>query len=75
MDELNSRIAEDRSLGRQFCIGHSFVTPSADIRRGGLDTREWLERVVDTEITPLLEEYWFDRPEEVSNYIVSLLEP
>ncbi|MCT1862700.1 MULTISPECIES: AAA family ATPase [Dietzia] len=75
MEELNSHIAADRSLGRQFCIGHSFVTPSVDIRRGGLDTRQWIERVVDTEIGPLLEEYWFDRPEEVSKHTAALLDP
>lgn len=74
MDGLNALIAEDRSLGRQFCIGHSFVTPSFDIRHGGLDTNQWLKRVVDTEIAPLLEEYWFDRPDEVAEHISSLQE-
>lgn len=74
MDALNAHIAEDQMLGRQFCIGHSFVTPSSEVADGGPDTRQWLERVVATEIRPLLEEYWFDRPKEVSTHARSLLE-
>lgn len=73
MDALNKQIAEDRSLGRQFCIGHSFVTPANTYEASGLNTRQWLDRVVRTEIKPLLEEYWFDRPDMVKTQ-VGLLE-
>lgn len=51
---LNEEIAKDRSLGKGFCIGHSYFC--------GQDTctDEWLHAVVDYDILPMLEEYWFD---------------
>jgi 5-methylcytosine-specific restriction protein B len=58
---LNETIAQDRSLGPQFRVGHSFVTPGdEDIA----DPRKWFVEVVDTEIAPLLDEYWFDAPDQ-----------
>jgi 5-methylcytosine-specific restriction protein B len=57
---LNTTIAEDRTLGLQFRIGHSFVTPTDDDEIE--DWRTWFCRIVDTEIGPLLDEYWFDAP-------------
>lgn len=74
MQELNTRIAEDRGLGRQFRIGHSFVTPGSSHAAVTLTTRQWLDRVVHTEITPLLEEYWFDRPDTVDEVLTTLRE-
>jgi len=56
---LNSQIAEDTSLGPQFQIGHSYVTPGPDF---GNDPVKWFLQVVDTQIGPLLDEYWFDDP-------------
>ena len=64
INALNEQIATDRNLGRQFRIGHSFVTPAP-----GDDTdepEEWFAQVVDTEIAPLLHEYWFDDPGKVA---------
>ena len=55
---LNKEIASDTSLGPQFQIGHSYVTPLFGISID--DGREWFRQVVDTEIGPLLTEYWFD---------------
>jgi len=55
---LNETIENDSKLGPQFMIGHSYVTPSPDSNLG--DPREWYRQVVETEIQPLLEEYWFD---------------
>ncbi len=74
MQELNIRIAEDRGLGRQFRLGHSFVTPGPSHAPVTLTTRQWLDRVVQTEITPLLEEYWFDRPDTVDDVLTTLRE-
>ena len=54
---LNDKIAEDGSLGRQFMIGHSFVTPNGRISEA---PAAWFRRVVDKEIRPLLNDYWFD---------------
>ena len=56
MDKLNKDIADAPSLGKQFCIGHSVATPASDTRMDA----EWFRSVIDTEIRPLLAEYWFD---------------
>ena len=58
VQRLNDQIRTDRNLGRHFCIGHSFVTPAEPL--ASRTTREWFRNVVDTEIGPLLQEYWFD---------------
>mgnify|MGYP001114139485 CR=1 FL=1 len=55
---LNSDITADAGLGPQFQVGHSYVTPPFGIPIK--DAREWFRQVVDTEIGPLLDEYWFD---------------
>ena len=62
LTSLNSEIAVDTSLGKQFRVGHSYVTPPAGASIE--DGREWFRQVVDTEIGPLLDEYWFDAPEK-----------
>ena len=70
--ELNEEIAHDRSLGPQFRIGHSYVTPAKGetIR----DANTWFQRIVKTEIAPLLEEYWYDNPDSASAATKRLLE-
>ncbi len=52
--DLNKEIALDKSLGKGFCIGHSYFC--------GRDvcTEEWLHSIVDYDILPMLSEYWFD---------------
>ena len=64
INALNEEIATDRNLGRQFRIGHSFVTPAPGDDTG--EPEEWFAQVVDTEIAPLLHEYWFDDPGKVA---------
>ena len=58
LDSLNEYIAKDRNLGSQFKIGHSYVTPSSGDRIE--DVAAWFLGIVETEIGPLLEEYFFD---------------
>lgn len=60
MNALNDTIAQDRALGPQFRVGHSYVTPGDDDIP---DPRAWFAEVIDTEIEPLLQEYWFDAPD------------
>ncbi len=60
---LNEQITADPNLGRQFRIGHSFVVPTAG--EAIAVPEEWFIQVVDTEIAPLLSEYWFDDPNKV----------
>jgi 5-methylcytosine-specific restriction protein B len=52
--DLNKEIAADKSLGKGFCIGHSYFC--------GQDacTDEWLGSIVNYDILPMLSEYWFD---------------
>lgn len=61
INALNDEIAGDPRLGKQFRIGHSFVTPTYWLPADG--TGQWFRQVVETEIGPLLAEYWFDAPE------------
>jgi 5-methylcytosine-specific restriction protein B len=56
MTELNQRITD--TLGDQYRIGHSYVTPNGRLESG--NTREWFRHIAETEIEPLLREYWFD---------------
>lgn len=70
MQELNAAIGDDRvNLGPGFQIGHSFFTPSDGQTLG----KPWFERVVESEIRPLLEEYWFDAPDRADEWRVRLL--
>lgn len=68
--DLNEQIAADARLGKQFRIGHSYVTPAHRLEAG--DTKKWFQQVVETEIGPLLDEYWFDAPDEAQKAIARL---
>ena len=64
--KLNGSIVEDDTLGRGFRIGHSYFCLS----KGATD--EDVESVVEYEIAPLLEEYWFDNPKKAEDEIAKL---
>ena len=72
INELNDRIAGDPSLGRQFRIGHSYVTPTHRLEDGA--TPDWFRQVAETEIGPLLEEYWFDSHDKANEAMATLLD-
>jgi 5-methylcytosine-specific restriction protein B len=72
MTELNDEIEADRSLGAQFRIGHSYVTPGQG--RKIADPKAWFRQVVETEIGPLLEEYWYDNLDRAQSVKRRLLE-
>lgn len=69
---LNDQIAADARLGKQFRIGHSYVTPAQRLEAG--DTKNWFKQVVETEIGPLLDEYWFDAPDEAQKACAQLIQ-
>jgi len=69
---LNNEISADAGLGPQFRVGHSYVTPPFGIPIS--DARKWFRQVVDTEIGPLLDEYWFDSLEKSQKARERLLE-
>ena len=60
--KLNTDIKNDDSLGKDFCIGHSFFCFDDDI------DDYLLKSVVDYEIIPLLNEYWFDESDKVEEW-------
>ncbi len=71
MGRLNEAIRADRrNLGPGFEIGHSYFVPSGD--EEVLDDT-WYEMVVETEVAPLLREYWFDQPSELDRHLGQLL--
>jgi 5-methylcytosine-specific restriction protein B len=69
ISSLNQKIEQD--LGTQFRIGHSYVTPPHRIEPGS--TRDWFLQVAETEIGPLLEEYWFDSPKTAKDALEKLI--
>jgi len=71
MSELNKTISEDPLLGENYRIGHSFFCPKGDNFRK-LDLN-WYRSVVQTEIIPLLKEYWFDDIQKVKEAEENLL--
>jgi MoxR-like ATPase len=68
MAELNETIRDDKELGPGFEIGHSYFVPDD----GDEPSEEWYMHVVDTQIVPLLHEYWFDVPGRVEKAVASL---
>lgn len=70
---LNREIVGDvANLGPGFAIGHSFFCSGP---MAAEEDTAWYERVMKTEILPLLREYWFDAPSKVSNWEGHLLAP
>lgn len=54
VQELNKEIALDKSLGKGFCIGHSYFCGQTEC------DEEWMQSIVNYDIIPMLSEYWFD---------------
>lgn len=65
---INDDIEADESLGKGFKIGHSYFC-----NLSGGDNDELME-IIDCEIMPLLEEYWFENNDKVKGYYKSLCE-
>lgn len=63
---LNETIKKDDSLGKGFCIGHSYFCGQEKF------SHEWLEGVIEYDIDPMLREYWFDNQEKVDEEIEKL---
>ncbi|MDM9621106.1 AAA family ATPase [Rhizobium sp. S96] len=72
MASLNAAISSARSLGSQFQIGHSFMTPH--VSPGGTEQawKAWYLETVQTEIAPLLEEYWYDNVKEAESQVAEM---
>jgi 5-methylcytosine-specific restriction protein B len=73
VDQLNEEvIKEDRTLGKDYQIGHSFFCNLDPVKmKNGEDKRE-LEMIIECEIEPLLYEYWFDQDEKAAEEVQKL---
>lgn len=61
---LNKEIADDKSLGGGFRIGHSYFCG----RKAGECITDWMRSVVEFDILPMLSEYWFDEPVKLQHW-------
>lgn len=71
INALNADITSATTLGPQFRIGHSYVTPNIDEKI--IDGRAWFRAKVETEIGPLLDEYCYDTLETANAARAKLL--
>lgn len=62
--KLNGEISRDKSLGKGFCIGHSYFCGKTN----ETCTNEWMQSVVNYDILPMLSEYWFDDDTKVQRW-------
>jgi len=69
ISELNKCITDDADLGAGYCVGHShFCDSAASGQQSWADYRQ----VIETDIAPLLREYWFDRTKVAAERIERL---
>lgn len=60
--KLNEAITQDQSLGKGFCIGHSYFCNAEEC------TVEWMKDIVEFDILPMLSEYWFDDESKLNEW-------
>ncbi len=70
LDELNQAIIADQNLGSGFAVGHSYFCNDG----AALEPSAY-SRTIAHQIVPLLEEYWFDDPDQVTKWTSKLLAP
>ena len=66
LTKLNDKISDETTsgLGKGFCIGHSyFCVPPVK----GQSEKDWYDMIIDFEISPLLDEYWWDDPNKAED--------
>ena len=66
--DLNNAIRKDSTLGKGFEIGHSYFAPEDT----SVIDDEWVRNVVEFEIIPLIEEYWFDNDKKLDEWTKAL---
>lgn len=75
LTHLNAAITEDPGLGAGFAVGHSYLSPPSEFLNHQAAPEEvdgWLHSVVEDELVPLLEEYWFDEPSNAADWAEKL---
>ncbi len=66
--DLNREICEDQDLGKGFQIGHSYFCCDREKADSG-----WYRSIIESEIIPLLQEYWFEDQVRVQQWHARLL--
>jgi MoxR-like ATPase len=69
ISKLNEVISNDKNLQKGFQIGHSYFSNFTQ----GENIQKWYHRIINLEIAPLLEEYWFDNETKAQAEIQKLL--
>lgn len=65
MIKVNQIITSAPQLGPGFEVGHSFFIPQSHVT----DESRWFESIIDEEIRPLLDEYFFDSVETIEELL------
>lgn len=60
---LNEVISNDQTLGKDFAIGYSFF---CNLTTDNI--QDLLKNIVEFELIPLLQEYWYDAPDKVEKW-------
>jgi hypothetical protein len=68
INKLNQDLSSDKHLGSGFQIGHSYFCGKPKD-----SFNEWFTDIINFEIKPLLEEYWFDNKTKVDEAVNTLL--
>ncbi len=72
MNALNQLIqADTHNLGRGYQIGHSFFCPNGTFPDE--EWYKWYKQVIESEIAPLLREYWVDDESQANTELEKLL--
>jgi predicted RNA-binding protein with PUA-like domain/DNA polymerase III delta prime subunit len=66
IQKLNNEIKDDASLGDGFRIGHSYFCNLKNCDEA------WIQQVIEFEILPMLQEYWFDESNKVDKWRINL---
>jgi len=68
MSSINEEIAKNFDLGKGYCIGHSYFCNFDNF----INYEEWIERIIDYEIEPILNEYFFGNKNYPETIMISL---
>ena len=71
ISKVNQQISDDNfELGDGYCIGHSYFCPKGNSSASFGD--QWYEQIIEYEIKPLINEYYFDKPDQAADLIDTL---
>tara|TARA_B100001057_G_scaffold496859_1_gene599444 strand:+ start:97 stop:2034 length:1938 start_codon:yes stop_codon:yes gene_type:complete len=71
ISKVNQQISDDNfELGDGYCIGHSYFCPKDNSSDSFGD--QWYEQIIEYEIKPLINEYYFDKPDQAKELIDTL---